>query len=81
LNEVNKAVINREIQYLLVNDISRLGRVMSEIVGYVDWLKANGVELICADGVYYEDSISTVLRDCMEAGTARLMARKKTQKI
>lgn len=80
LNEVNRAVQNGEIQYLLVNDISRLGRAMPQVVDYVGWLKANGVELICADGSTYDDCAANVIRNLVKDGTAYLASQKKTKK-
>lgn len=71
LNEVNKAVENGEIQYLLVKDISRLGRVMPQVMDYVDWLNSHGVELICADGTSYSVEESKV-NDQINAEMSRL---------
>ena len=51
LAEVSGAVVDGKIDFLLVANLSRLGRDVGKTDAYLHWLEDRFVEVVCADGV------------------------------
>lgn len=54
LREVLVAAENGEIDCVLVENLSRLGRNCVKANGCIQWLRDRGVDVICADGTLIE---------------------------
>ena len=50
LAKVSGAVAAGEVDFLLVKDLSRLGRDVTGVEAYLRWLEDQFVEVVCADG-------------------------------
>lgn len=48
--EITRAAKQRQMDVLLVANISRLGRNALEVQNYIRWLNACGVRVVCMDG-------------------------------
>ena len=50
LAEVSDAVVAGKVDFLLVANLSRLGRDIEKMDAYLHWLEDQFVEVVCADG-------------------------------
>lgn len=66
LREVLVAAEDDEIDFVLVKDLSRLGRDVVKTNGCLHWLKARGVDVICADGTSMQPC-EAIMTKLMEA--------------
>ena len=61
LAEVSSAVAAGEIDFLLVANLSRLGRDVTDVDAYLRWLEDQFVEVVCADGTIPQTSTEILL--------------------
>ena len=68
LAEVSSAVAAGEIDFLLVANLSRLGRDVTDVDAYLRWLEDQFVEVVCADGTIPQTSTEILLTLMKESG-------------
>ena len=68
LAEVSSAVAAGEIDCLLVANLSRLGRDVTDVDAYLRWLEDQFVEVVCADGTIPQTSTEILLTLMKESG-------------
>lgn len=68
LAEVSSAVAAGEIDFLLVANLSRLGRDVTDADAYLRWLEDQFVEVVCADGTIPQTSTEILLTLMKESG-------------
>lgn len=68
LCEIMEAVEAGEVDVLLVQDFSRLGRDSQKTDGLLCWLKAHDVNVVCADGTDPQ-TFGDILKRLLEAYT------------
>ena len=68
LAEVSGAVAAGEADLLLVANLSRLGRDVASVDGYLRWLEDQFVEVVCADGTTPQTSTEILLAMMKESG-------------
>ena len=68
LAEVSSAVAAGEIDFLLVANLSRLGRDVTDVDAYLLWLEDQFVEVVCADGTIPQTSTEILLTLMKESG-------------
>ena len=68
LAEVSSAVAAGEIDFLLVANLSRLGRDVTGMDAYLRWLEDQFVEVVCADGTTPQTSTEILLALMKESG-------------
>ena len=61
LNEVSAAVTAGEVDLLLVESLSRLGRNLEKVDAYLCWLEDRFVDVVCADGTIPQTTTERVL--------------------
>lgn len=66
LNEVSAAVTAGEVDLLLVESLSRLGRNLEKVDAYLYWLEDCFVDVVCADGTIPRTTTALLL-DLMKA--------------
>lgn len=69
LAEVSSAVAAGELDILLVENLSRLGRDMGKVDAYLRWLEDQFVEVVCADGTMPQTSME-ILHELIKASGA-----------
>ena len=70
LAEVSSAVAAGEIDFLLVANLSRLGRDVTDVDAYLRWLEDQFVEVVCADGTIPQTSTEILLALMKESGVS-----------
>ena len=68
LAEVSSAVAAGEIDFLLVANLSRLGRDVTDVDADLRWLEDQFVEVVCADGTIPQTSTEILLTLMKESG-------------
>ena len=68
LAEVSGAVSAGEVDLLLVENLSRLGRDVTSVDAYLRWLEDQFVEVVCADGTIPQTSTEILLTLMKESG-------------
>ena len=68
LAEVSGAVADGKIDLLLVANLSRLGRDVTDVDAYLRWLEDQFVEVVCADGTIPQTSTEILLTLMKESG-------------
>ena len=68
LGEVSSAVAAGEVDFLLLKNLSRLGRDVADIDAYLRWLRDQFVEVVCADGAAPQISTEILLALIKESG-------------
>lgn len=70
LAEVSGAVSAGEVDLLLVENLSRLGRDVTSVDAYLRWLEDQFVDVICADGTIPQTSTEILLALMKESGVS-----------
>ncbi len=75
LAEVSSAVDAGSVDFLLVANLSRLGRNVGKVDNYLRWLEDRFVDVVCADGTIPQTS-AEILHELMKVSGVSLSVAK-----
>lgn len=75
LTEISSAVDSGDVDFLLVRDLSRLGRDMEKVDSYLRWLEDRFVEVVCADGTIPQTGREILMELMKKSGMSVVMTR------